>query len=222
MTFRRKFLWALFLLSASFGLVYFSHYSSGWRQVANIAVLTVTVINPNVLEEPEPEPEPAPVELPARGASGSRATAAVFSGHTLPNALVYVLKDGQWLATFSADAAGLFASRLTRLNPGFQIFSLWAADASRRTKLVSVPVLLRARADTPVAGINLLDLFTTAARRGDLNDDGPVNLIDFSIAAYWHDKSLPAILLAREKERLNGDGRIDMADFSIMAYYWTG
>ena len=58
--------------------------------------------------------------------------------------------------------------------------------------------------------------------RGDLNGDCRVNLVDFSIAAYWYKKPLSVAFKKIEKDRLNGDGKIDITDFSIMAYYWTG
>jgi len=58
--------------------------------------------------------------------------------------------------------------------------------------------------------------------RGDLNCDGRVNLVDFSIVVYWYKRPFSAEFAIREKERLNGDGKIDLVDFSIMAYYWTG
>ena len=58
--------------------------------------------------------------------------------------------------------------------------------------------------------------------RGDLNSDCRVNLIDFSIAAFWYRRPLDVGFLLKEKEKLNGDGRVDLVDFSIMAYYWTG
>ncbi len=58
--------------------------------------------------------------------------------------------------------------------------------------------------------------------RGDLNKDGRVNLVDFSIAAYWYKLPLSDIFKVTERERLNGDAKIDLVDFSIMAYYWTG
>ncbi len=52
---------------------------------------------------------------------------------------------------------------------------------------------------------------------GDLNQDCRVNLVDFSILAYWYGRTgFPSAY------DLNGDGSIDLADFSIMAYYWTG
>lgn len=56
----------------------------------------------------------------------------------------------------------------------------------------------------------------------DLNNDGRVNLIDFSIAAYWYKRPISAEFAVKEKEWLNGDGKVDLVDFSIMAYYWTG
>ena len=58
--------------------------------------------------------------------------------------------------------------------------------------------------------------------KGDLNDDNRVNLIDFSIAAYWYYRPFNQDFRLKEAERLNGDGKIDLVDFSIMAYYWTG
>jgi len=59
-------------------------------------------------------------------------------------------------------------------------------------------------------------------QKADLNNDCKVNLVDFSIAAYWYKRSLSESFKLIEKEKLNGDGKIDLVDFSIMAYYWTG
>ena len=61
-----------------------------------------------------------------------------------------------------------------------------------------------------------------AVLKGDLNDDGRVNLIDFSIAAFWYKRELSTSMLVREIEALNGDGKVDLVDFSIMAFFWTG
>jgi hypothetical protein len=62
----------------------------------------------------------------------------------------------------------------------------------------------------------------SACKKADLNCDGRVNLVDFSIAAFWYKQSLSSSFIPVEIERLNGDGRVDLIDFSIMAYYWTG
>lgn len=58
--------------------------------------------------------------------------------------------------------------------------------------------------------------------KGDLNNDKRVNLVDFSIAAYWYKRPISTAFAAIEAEKLNNDGKIDLVDFSIMAYYWTG
>jgi hypothetical protein len=58
--------------------------------------------------------------------------------------------------------------------------------------------------------------------KADLNNDCKVNLIDFSIAAYWYKRPLSESFKKLEKEKLNGDEKINLTDFSIMAYYWTG
>ncbi|MEK7176443.1 MAG: dockerin type I repeat-containing protein, partial [Patescibacteria group bacterium] len=55
------------------------------------------------------------------------------------------------------------------------------------------------------------------AAKGDMNSDKRVNLVDFSIAAYWYKRPSPPATAD-----LNGDGKVDLVDFSIMAFYWTG
>jgi len=49
----------------------------------------------------------------------------------------------------------------------------------------------------------------------DINGDGKVNLIDFSIfLIYWGTSEI--------KADFNLDGKVNLADFSIMLFYWTG
>jgi hypothetical protein len=58
--------------------------------------------------------------------------------------------------------------------------------------------------------------------KADLNNDCRVDLIDFSIAAFWDKKKLTGTMIFLEKNELNADTKITLVDFSIMAYYWTG
>jgi len=52
----------------------------------------------------------------------------------------------------------------------------------------------------------------------DLNFDGKVNIVDFSILMYfWHSTSPENIC-----SDINQDGIVDIVDFSIMMYQWTG
>jgi len=53
--------------------------------------------------------------------------------------------------------------------------------------------------------------------KGDTNGDKRVNLVDFSVAAYWYKRPSPPATVD-----LNNDGKVDLVDFSIMAFYWTG
>ncbi|MBP9695452.1 MAG: hypothetical protein KBD73_03565 [Candidatus Magasanikbacteria bacterium] len=53
--------------------------------------------------------------------------------------------------------------------------------------------------------------------KGDLNNDGKINLVDFSILAYWYNRPNPPSAID-----LNQDNKINLVDFSIMAYFWTG
>ena len=63
---------------------------------------------------------------------------------------------------------------------------------------------------------------TKCPGKADLNNDCKVNLVDFSIAAYWYKRPLSAVFKTTETAKLNGDGKVDLVDFSIMAFYWTG
>lgn len=53
---------------------------------------------------------------------------------------------------------------------------------------------------------------------GDINCDGFVNLVDFSILLFYWNTSNPANVRAD----INIDGIVNITDFSIMLFYWTG
>ncbi len=55
------------------------------------------------------------------------------------------------------------------------------------------------------------------AGQGDLNCDGHVNLIDFTIMKSWYRKPNPPAIVD-----LSGDGQITLKDFSILTSDWTG
>lgn len=57
-------------------------------------------------------------------------------------------------------------------------------------------------------------------KKADFDGDGRINLIDFSIAAFWYKKTVTSEV--SKAVDLNTDGAINLIDFSIMAYYWTG
>ena len=53
--------------------------------------------------------------------------------------------------------------------------------------------------------------------KSDVNGDGKVDLVDFSVLVYWYHRSNPPATMD-----LNGDGVVDLKDFSIMAFHWSG
>jgi hypothetical protein len=55
-------------------------------------------------------------------------------------------------------------------------------------------------------------------RGADLNFDGSVDIIDFSILLYFWGQTEPENPCAD----INFDGIVDIFDFSIMMYWWTG
>jgi hypothetical protein len=59
-------------------------------------------------------------------------------------------------------------------------------------------------------------------QKGDVNYDCRVNLVDFSITAYWFRRTISSEFIVIENDQLSGDSKIDLVDFSILAYYWTG
>ncbi len=62
----------------------------------------------------------------------------------------------------------------------------------------------------------------TCSKKADFNADCRVNLVDFSIVAFWYLRTLTPAFIVREEAHLNGDGKINLVDFSIMAFHWTG
>ena len=61
-------------------------------------------------------------------------------------------------------------------------------------------------------------LLPSKCRGADLNFDGKVNIVDFSILLYFWGQKKPANRCAD----INFDGIVNIVDFSIMMYWWTG
>ena len=56
-------------------------------------------------------------------------------------------------------------------------------------------------------------------KTADLNKDGKVNIIDFSILLFWwNTKQAKGLGIAD----INDDGKVNIVDFSIMLFQWTG
>lgn len=143
----------------------------------------------------------------------------VVSGQSLPNAqvFVYIGLTQELVQKVVSDNNGFYSAI-------FKISYFDIGNYSARSKAFSErkyspfsslvnfavnheDVSLRPAAECPLA---------------DLNNDCRVNLVDFSIAAYWYERPFTSSFAALEAKKLSGDGKIDLVDFSIMAFYWTG
>ena len=143
---------------------------------------------------------------------------AIF-GQTVPESIVTIgvaSKHETFYAT-SADTNGVF---LYNLDTAF-LTKGGHKTRAKSAKDGAISDFGRAVAFTVSDG-NIFSEKQKYVVRGDMNSDGVVNLVDFSIAAFWYEKELSDIMRARELAQLNGDGVIDLVDLSIMAFYWTG
>ena len=142
----------------------------------------------------------------------------VFAGQTLPNATVIlqVLTDGVESATGQIESDELGDWELALGTDNIEAEKFHAAKVY--FKFTENGVITQSgfsQALSFYVGLEDIDteLFT------DLNVDGKVNIIDFSILLFhWgtdgRDSSPPA--------DINRDGRVNLTDFSIMIFDWTG
>jgi hypothetical protein len=92
-----------------------------------------------------------------------------------------------------------------------------------QVKLLDINSTVISKAITFSIGSKNVEKATTSCEmKSDLNNDCLVNLVDFSIAAFWYKKVLSSEFSLIEARQLNGDGQINIIDFSMMAFYWTG
>ena len=116
-------------------------------------------------------------------------------------------KDGVYLYNFDSSFVD-YGAHFTKSKA-----SIGNQDVSNFSNVISFKVGTKNVAAGPPA---------KCPAKADLNNDCRVNLIDFSIAAYWYKRPISVEFAVKEKERLSGDGKVDLVDFSIMAFYWTG
>ena len=143
---------------------------------------------------------------------------AIF-GQSAPaaNIVIAVNSEEEIFVKAASDAAGIYLYN-------FDTVQLQMGDHSAKSKAALKEEIssFSRTADFKVGVKNVLAQVQKCSKKGDLNDDCRVNLVDFSIAAFWYKKTPSAAFGLKEKERLNGDKKVDLVDFSIMAYYWTG
>ncbi len=136
-----------------------------------------------------------------------------FSGQTVPNVKVYlyVHSDKEIVKETTSTSSGDWSLPLETSNLEGDTFhyakSLFQSNISGATLKsgYSKTISFYVGQNTP----------KNICPGADLNNDGKINLIDFSILLYYWGTDNPCA-------DQNKDGKVNLADFSIMMYYWTG
>jgi hypothetical protein len=137
-----------------------------------------------------------------------------ISGQAVPNSTISIYSDRNTttpVATAQAGSNGTWSTQYTN--------RLSNAEHTLRARSVSgtPPLTIQSSFSNTVqlfVGVN-----GTASTPSDLNRDGSVNLIDFSILIFWWntaggDSDPPA--------DINANGRVSLEDFSILLFNWSG
>lgn len=142
-------------------------------------------------------------------------TTVTFSGYAIPNATVTVENERD------GSAASRQSLTTTSGSNGAWSLPLQTNGFTTGTYKVRVKAEQEGGVETNFSNYVLYGVGQAADRgiNADLNRDGRVNLVDFSILLFWWnsaggDSDPPA--------DINGDGRVNLVDFSILLFNWTG
>ena len=142
----------------------------------------------------------------------------IFSGSGFPNADVRLslVLDTEVLKQTKTNASGTWYYSLDSSSLMFGDYEAKARSIlPDDISFYSDPISFRVGSSTRMR--NKASSLTGFRKRCDLNDDGRVNLLDFSIMAFWYKR-----LGFPEKVDLNTDKQVNLTDLSILAYCWTG
>ena len=133
------------------------------------------------------------------------------SGYALPSQNMTIIVDGAAKREFSlvsnVDGTYKIVLPLSLLPKGEYTVSVSYLNDDRFSKLVKFII----------GELNILNTDILLNIPGDCNTDKIINLIDFSVLAFWYGKDNPPVCVDT-----NSDKKIDLIDFSILAFYWTG
>jgi hypothetical protein len=136
------------------------------------------------------------------------------SGYAIPNALI-TLQNGPSKATgkeqtTNSDASGKWSAivNTSSFSNGDYKVRAKAAQTGGANTNYSAYTIYGVGGKASTGGLN-----------ADLNRDGKVNLIDFSILLYWWNSNGGN---SEPPADINSDGRVNLTDFSIQLFNWTG
>lgn len=144
----------------------------------------------------------------------------IFTGRSSPNADIQVsfssVFDSEAIRKAKADSVGFWKYILNTGDLKFGDYDIKARSLTESSLSVYSDILtFRVGNDSRLR--SKLSELVGFRRKCDLNNDSRVNLLDFSIMAFWYKRiGFPL------KVDLNGDKTINLTDLSILAYCWTG
>ncbi|HWA32265.1 MAG TPA: hypothetical protein VG694_02345 [Candidatus Paceibacterota bacterium] len=133
------------------------------------------------------------------------------SGFAVPGRSMEATVSGDAPVTFglSSDPNGSYSIHipLAGLPQGNYVVYVKYASDTRISKLIKFII----------GDVNIYSIESIENIPGDCNADRIVNLVDFSVMAFWYGKPNPPACVDT-----NHDGKINLVDFSVLAFYWTG
>ncbi len=139
-------------------------------------------------------------------------------GSTSPEALVTVRIPKLTISQAKhADEDGYFIFTFQNVEPGayeMMVSAIKNGASGEMSQLVGVPEGVQYVTLSEIK-LPLISQKSIKSEMADLNEDGKVNIVDFSILAYYWGRPSP------KKGDLNGDGVVNLKDFSLMASRWT-
>ena len=135
------------------------------------------------------------------------------SGQAVPTATVELhVNNSEIVERVSANAEGVWS---ISLNTG----RLRVAEHTLRARSVTGNPPLTSQSSFSSALQLFVGVDGQVTTPSDLNRDGKVNLIDFSIMIFWWGNDGGN---SNPKADINGNGRVGIEDFSILLFNWTG
>jgi hypothetical protein len=135
-----------------------------------------------------------------------------ISGQSVPSAQVEVhLNNNERVEKTTADALGVWSLALNTA-------SLRAAEYTLKARSI-IGTTLQSQSSFSSAMQLFVGVNGQVTRPSDLNRDGKINLIDFSMMIFWWgtnggNSNPPA--------DINGNSKVGIEDFSILLFNWTG
>ncbi len=136
-----------------------------------------------------------------------------LNGQTIPSATVEVsIDNGKKTLTTTSDASGLWSIP-------FDTGTVSVAQHTAKARFITGTSGLKNESAYGTTLSLFVGVEGKATSNADLNRDGKVNLIDFSILVFWWGTPGGS---SNPPADINGNGKVGLEDFSILLFNWTG